>query len=54
MDNSLCDWLDEFNVTVLPAVQVLVLVIEGEAGHLTLEVSKLWLRCHISTEQEPA
>ncbi len=42
------------DVTQLPAVQVLVLVVEGEAGHLTLQVSELWLHRHIGTEQEAA
>ena len=42
------------DVTHLPAVQVLVLVVEGEAGHLPLQVSKLWLHRHVGTEQEAA
>lgn len=40
--------------THTPAVQVLVLVVEGEAGHLTLQVSELWLRRHVGAEQEAA
>lgn len=36
----------------LPAVQVLVLMVQGEAGHLPLQVSKLWLHGHIGTEEE--
>lgn len=42
------------NPTPLPAVQVLVLVVECEAGHFTLQISKLWLHRHIGTEQEAA
>lgn len=40
------------DVTHLPAIQVLVLVVEGEAGDLTLQVSKLWLHSHVGTEEE--
>lgn len=36
----------------LPAVQVLVLMVQGETGHLALQVSKLWLHRHIGTEEE--
>lgn len=37
-----------------PAVQVLVLVVEGEAGHLPLQVPKLWFRRHVGAEEEAA
>lgn len=43
---------DRQDVTHSPAVQVLVLVVEGEAGHLPLQVSKLWLHRHVGTEEE--
>lgn len=42
------------NVSHSPAVQVLVLVVDGEAGHLTLQVSELWLDGYVDTEQEAA
>lgn len=37
-----------------PAVQVLVLVVEGEAGHLPLQVPKLWFSRHVGAEEEAA
>lgn len=40
--------------SALPAVQVLVLMVQGETGHLPLQVSKLWLHCHVGAEEEAA
>lgn len=46
--------LNQMDVTHSPAVQVFVLVVQGEAGHLTQQVSELWLHRHIGAEEEAA
>lgn len=42
------------DVNLLPAIQVLVLVVEREAGHLTLQITELWLHRHVGTEEKAA
>lgn len=46
--------LNQMDATHSPAVQVFVLVVQGEAGHLTQQVSELWLQRHIGAEEEAA